>query len=170
MPKLTKQQIIILSVMVVAVLYAAYDFFIAPRTKSAVIDIGEKSMELEAFINNITASMPKGSLSAADAYIVNRAEAQWTKDPFYDRKLFREWVKLKEPARAGGDGKSQKMSFIYSGYLKINNKTVAIVNGIEYESGDPLEIEGYVLKNIYQGKVVIINKKSRAKFDVPLQE
>jgi len=170
MPKLTKQQIIILSVMAVAVLYAAYDFFVAPRTKPAVIDIGKKSMELEAFINNITASTPKGSLSASDAYIVSRAEAQWTKDPFYDRKLFREWVQLKEPAKAGG-GTSQKMSFIYSGYLmKINNKKVAIINGVEYESGDPLEIEGYVLKNIYQGKVVIINKKSGAIFDVPLQE
>lgn len=170
MPKLTKQQIIILSVMAVVVLYAAYDFFIAPRTKSAMIDIGKQSMELEAFINNITASLPKGSLSAADAYIVARAEAQWTKDPFYDRKLFREWVKLKEPAKAGG-GTSQKMSFIYSGYLKINNKkVVAIINGVEYESGDPLEIEGYVLKNIYQGKVVIINEKSGAKFDIPLQE
>ena len=169
MPKLTKQQIIILSVLAVAILYAAYDFFIAPRTKSAVIDIGKKSMELESFINDITASIPKGSLSAADAYIVTRAEAQWMKDPFYDRKLFREWVKLKEPAKAGG-GTSQKMSFIYSGYLKIKNKTVAIINGVEYESGDPLEIEGYVLKNIHQGKVVIINKKSGAKFDVPLQE
>ena len=169
MPKLTKQQIIILSVMVGTILYAAYDFFIAPRTQSAMIDIGKKSMELEAFINNITTSMPKGSLSAADAYIVSRAEAQWTKDPFYDRKLYREWVKLKEPAKAGG-GTSQKMSFIYSGYLKIKNKKVAIINGVEYESGDPLEIEGYVLKNIFQGKVAIINEKSGAKFDIPLQE
>jgi hypothetical protein len=169
MPKLTKQQIIILSVMVVAVLYAAYDFFIAPRTKSAMIDVGKKSTELEAFINNITASIPKGSLSAADAYIVSRAEAPWTRDPFYDRKLFREWVKLKEPAKAGG-GISQKTGFIYSGYLKVDNKKVAIINGVEYESGDPLEMEGYVLKNIYQGKVVIINEKNGAKFDVPLQE
>jgi hypothetical protein len=169
MPKLTKQQIIILSVMAIAVLYAAYDFFIAPRTKSAVIDIGKKSMELEAFINDITASMPKGSLSAADAYIVTRAEAQWTKDPFYDRKLFREWVKLKEPVKAGG-GTSQKMSFIYSGYLTGKNNNVAIVNGVEYEAGNALEIEGYVLKKIYQNKVVIENIKSGSKFDVLLQE
>ena len=155
--------------MAIAVLYAAYDFFIAPRTKSAVIDIGKKSMELEAFINDITASMPKGSLSAADAYIVTRAEAQWTKDPFYDRKLFREWVKLKEPAKAGG-GTSQKMSFIYSGYLTGKNNNVAIVNGVEYEAGNALEIEGYVLKKIYQNKVVIENIKSGSKFDVLLQE
>jgi hypothetical protein len=168
MPKLTKQQIIILSVMVVAVLYAAYDFFIAPRTKTAMIDIGKKSMELEAFINNITTSMPKGSLSAADAYIVNRAEAQWTKDPFYDRKLFREWVKLKEPAKAGGG--AQKISFNYSGYVNMKDKRMAIINGIEYESGDPLEVEGYMLRGIYQNKVVIENVKSRSKFEVLLQE
>ncbi|MDQ1331420.1 MAG: hypothetical protein QG578_1688, partial [Thermodesulfobacteriota bacterium] len=34
MPKLTKQQIIILSIMAVAILYGIYDFYIAPGTKS----------------------------------------------------------------------------------------------------------------------------------------
>jgi len=47
---------------------------------------------------------------------------------------------------------------------------LAIINGVEYEAGDPLEIEGYVLKRIYPGKVVIVNEKSGAKFDVPLEE
>jgi hypothetical protein len=47
---------------------------------------------------------------------------------------------------------------------------LAIINGVEYEAGDPLEIEGYVLKKIYPGKVVIVNEKSGSKFEVPLQE
>lgn len=168
MPKLTKRQMIILSIMVVAVLYAVYDFFIAPRTKPAVIDMGEKSAELEVFRTDITAKIPKGS-SAADDYIVSRAEAGWTHDPFYDSRSFREWVRLKEPAKTGIKT-SQKIFFGYSGFVKVDKRKVAIINGAEYESGDPLEIEGYVLKNIYPDKVVIVNIKNGVKFDVPLQE
>jgi hypothetical protein len=168
MPKLTKRQIIILSIMVVAVFYAVYDFFIAPRTKPAVIDIGKKSADLEVFKTDITAKIPKGS-SAADDYIVSRAEAGWIHDPFYDSRSFREWVRFKEPAKTVMRT-SQKIFFGYSGFLKIDKRKIAIINGAEYESGDPLEIEGYVLQNIYPDKVVIVNIKNGVKFDVPLQE
>jgi hypothetical protein len=169
MPKLTRQQIIILSIMTLVVLFAVYDFFIAPRSKSELIDIGKKTSDLEAFLTDITSKLPKGSLPTSDAYVLSRAETGWVHDPFYERKSFREWGKRKERAKAGG-GISEKVSFSYSGYLKVGNRNLAIINGVEYETGDPLEIEGYVLKNIYPGKVVIVNEKSGAKFDVPLQE
>ena len=169
MPKLTIRQIIILSVMVIAILYATYDFFIAPRTKKDMVDTGKKTAELEALMAEVTANMPKGSLSASDAYNISRAEAQWTRDPFYERKSFREWVKSKDPAKTGS-GTTQKMMFNYSGYLNAKDKKIAIINGIEYESGESLEIQGYVLQNIYQDKVVIINQKHGVKLNVPIQE
>ena len=169
MPKLTRQQIIVLSIMALVIVFAVYDFFIAPRSKSEVIDVGKKTAELDAFLTNITSRLPKGSLPTADAYILSRAETSWVYDPFYERKSFREWEKRKERAKAGGV-MSQRISFSYSGYLNLSNKNLAIINGVEYEAGDPLEIEGYVLKKIYPGKVVIVNQKSGAKFEVPLQE
>ena len=169
MPKLTGQQMIILSIMILVILFAAYDFFITPRSKTEIVDIGKKTSELDAFLTDITSRLPKGSLPAADAYVLGRAESAWVHDPFYERKSFREWEKHKEQAKAGG-GILQKVSFSYSGYLKVNNRNLAIINGLEYEAGEPLEIAGYVLKKIYPDKVVIVNEKSRAKFDVPLQE
>ena len=168
MPKLTTRQIIILSVMVVAIVYAAYDFFIAPQAKRDMIDVGEKSAKLDAFINEVTTYMPKGSRSAFEIYTVSRAEANWKHDPFYERKSYREWMKVKEPAKTGGG--AQKISFNYSGYVNMKDKRMAIINGVEYESGDPLEMEGYVLRGIYQNKVVIENVKNKSKFEVLLQE
>ncbi len=155
--------------MTLVILFAVYDFFIAPRSKSEVIDVGKKTSELEVFLSDITSKLPKGSLPTADAYVLSRAETEWVHDPFYEKKSFREWEKRKERARAAG-GISQKVTFSYSGYLKVGNKNLAIINGVEYEAGNPMEIEGYVLKKIYPDKVVIVNKKSGAKFDVPLQE
>jgi len=168
MPKLTTRQIIILSVMVAVIAYAAYDFFIAPREKRDMIDVGEKSAKLDAFINEVTTYIPKGSRSAFEVYTLSRADAHWKHDPFYERISYREWMKVKEPAKAGGG--AQKISFNYSGYVNMKDKRMAIINGIEYESGDPLEVEGYVLRGIYQNKVVIENVKSRSKFEVLLQE
>jgi hypothetical protein len=169
MTKLTRQQIIILSVMILVILFAAYDFLIAPHKKMEVIDVGKRTSELEAFLTDITTRLPKWSLSSSDIYVVSRAESAWVHDPFFDRKFLRDWEKRKERARAGV-GLSQKVSFSYSGYIQVGNKNLAIINGVEYEAGNPLEIGGYVLKKIYPGKVVIVNEKSGAKFDVPLQE
>jgi len=168
MPKLTRQQIIIISIMVVAILYGAYDFFIAPRTKSVSFDAGKKPAELEAFAADVTANMTKGSLSNADAYAINRAETEWTRDPFYEKKSFRDWKMLKEPG-AGKDSKAEP-GFNYSGYLKFDKKEMVIINGVEYKSGDHLEIEGYLLEKISPDKVVIVNKKSRSRLEIPLQE
>ncbi len=168
MPKLTRQQIIIISIMVLVVLYGAYDFFIVPRTKSVSFDAGKKPVELEAFTADVMANMAKVSLSAADAYTINRAETEWTRDPFYEKKSFRDWKMLKEPG-AGKDSKAEP-GFNYSGYLSIDNKEMAIINGVEYESGDNLDIEGYVLEKISTDRVVIVNKESRSRFEVSLQD
>jgi len=168
MPKLTRQQTIILSIMVVVVLYGLYDFIIVPKTKSVSSDVGKKPAELEAFVADITAKMSKGFLSSNDAYTINSAETEWIRDPFYEKKSFRDWRRIKDP-KAGKDAGSDP-GFNYSGYLSIGNKKMAIINGVEYESGDHLEIEGYVVEKIYPDRVVIINIKSRSEFEVSLQE
>jgi hypothetical protein len=154
--------------MAVAILYGIYDFYIAPDTKSVSINPGEKTAELEVFMADITAKMTKKPLSAADAYVIDRAETEWHRDPFYEKKSFRDWKMFKEP-KAGKDSKTEP-GFNYSGYLKFDKKEMAIVNGVEYKSGDHLEIEGYVLEKIAPDRIVIVNKKIRSRIEVPLQE
>lgn len=168
MPKLTRQQIIIISIMVVAILYGAYNFFIVPGTKSVSFDAGKKPAELAAFAADVTANMTKESLSAADTYTINSAETAWKRDPFYEKKSFSDWKMFKEP-KTGKDSKEEP-GFNYSGYLKFDKKEMVIINGVEYESGNHLETEGYVLEKIYPDRVVIVNKKSRSRVEVPLQE
>jgi hypothetical protein len=171
MPKLTKKEMIIISVAIIVVFFGTYNFFIASRAKSKYtpLDVKAKSRELGAFVADVTSKITKGQLSAADAYIVGRAETQWKLNPFYEKKSFRDWIMFKEPAKSGNDSKSGP-TFIYSGYLNMDNKKIAIINSVEYKTGDPLDIEDYVLKQIYSDKVVIVNKKNGAKFDVLLQE
>lgn len=169
MPKLTKRQWIILSVMVAAILYGAYDFLLAPKQKSSATDVKAKLAQLGTFMADVTVSMAGGALSAADAYIVSRAETEWKRDPFYEKKSFREWMNLKNPMKAGVSSIG-KANFVYSGYLNLDNKRIAIVNDVEYGAGDTLETGGFVLKQIYPDRVVIVNERDGTKFEVLLQD
>lgn len=154
--------------MAVAILYGIYDFYIVPRTKSVSLNPGKKTAELEAFMADVTTKITKGSLPSADVYVISRAEAEWTRDPFYEKKAFRDWKMSKETK--GGIDSASEPGFIYSGYLKLDKKEMAIINGVEYKAGNNLEIEGYVLEAISPDRVVIVNKKSRSRVEVPLQD
>ncbi|MBU3949838.1 MAG: hypothetical protein KJ826_16670 [Proteobacteria bacterium] len=168
MGKLTKQQIIILSITVIVALYGIYDFFIAPHAKSVSLNMKNESTQLEAFLTDITAKITKGPITAADNYTISRAEAEWKQDPFYNKKSLLDWIKFNKH-EAKSDLKSEPI-FNYSGYIGMGNKKMAIINGIEYESGDNLETEGYVVEKIYPDKAIIINKKSMSRFEVSLQD
>jgi len=154
--------------MAIAVIYGIYDVFIAPKAKAKVMNAADsKTVEMGTFISDISASVATDQLSALDINVIKKAETRWQRNPFFGKKAFREWTMIKEPAKGSG---GTHQSFIYSGYLKANNKNIAIINGVEYEAGEKLEIEGYVLKKVYQNKVVIQNIKSGSKFEILLQE
>jgi len=58
----------------------------------------------------------------------------------------------------------------YTGYLEDKGKKIAIINGVEYMTGEPLDIEGYILQKITSSRVIIENRASRRCFNVPFQE
>jgi hypothetical protein len=165
---------IILGVMGVAILFGTYELFFAKGKKPVTIDAGKNITELNTFISEMTAAIGKDTPSPVDAYMIKRAEAGWARDPFYERKTYKDWAVTvtKEPAQAAGAGgaPTQKNQFNYTGYVALGNKQIAIINGIEYGVGDALDVEGYILKGIHPSRVVIFNKESKRYFDVPLQD
>ena len=162
---------IILGVMVLVILFAAYELFFAKGKKLVTIDAGKNITELNTFISEMTVAIGKDTPSPVDAYMIKRAEAGWARDPFYERKTYKDWAVTvtKEPAQAGGTP-TQKNQFNYTGYVALGNKQIAIINGIEYGVGDALDVEGYILKKIHPSKIIIFNKESRRFFDVLLQD
>ncbi len=160
---------IILGVMGVVILFAAYELFFAKGKKPVTVDTGKNITELNTFISEMTVAIGKDTPSPVDAYMIKRAEEGWARDPFYERKTYRDWAVAKEPAQAGG-ASIQKNQFNYTGYVALGNKQIAIINGIEYGVGDALDVEGYILKKIHPSKIIIFNKESRRFFDVLLQD
>ena len=171
MSKLTTRQIAILGVMVLVILYGAYDLLSAGRKKPAA-DPAKASANLSAFITEMTASVMKQSPSPVDAHMIKRAEAPWTKDPFYERKTYAEWAPAKEPAQGPGVSTSgaPKAQFNYTGFVDGGGKRIAVINGNEYGTGDALDVEGYVLKAITPARISVYNRETRRTFEIPLQE
>lgn len=161
MEKLNKRQIIILAIAALCALYAAYEFFIArPATQKAKIEA--TPVQLEFFVNNLNNDLGKYRVAGSDAYIARRAETDWGKSPFWDRDSYREFV--------GNEAGSGAAKIIYSGYVDTGRKKMAIINGWEYEAGESLETEGYVLKSVTPSRVLIVNRNTGGELSIPLQE
>ena len=166
MAKLDKRQMIILGVMGIVVVYAAFDF-LAPKKKSSAPDMAQNTAELSTFVTDLTAGLGQDTTKNLNALIFSRAEKEWTQDPFLDAKSYRAWSTAKAPVKVTGAPKSE---FVYSGYLGTGRKRMAIINGIEYSEGESLDVKGYVLKSVSPTGVIIENRGTGATVNVPLPE
>jgi hypothetical protein len=60
---------------------------------------------------------------------------------------------------------------IYTGFLRMDDKRLAIINGMEYEVGDSLEPGGFVIRSISAGRVVIAPPgKKKKTITLPMEE
>ncbi|MDI9570422.1 MAG: hypothetical protein QM278_06840 [Pseudomonadota bacterium] len=160
---------IIIGIMGIVILYAAFDFFV-PKKKAPVSVGTSQTAPLEAFVTEITTSMAKEGNEKVSALIFSRAEKEWRRDPFLDAKSYRAWTRAQAPAKAEGGAAAPKIEFRYTGYLEANGERVAIVNGAECGEGDETEIKGYVIKKISPTRVTIENQFNGTVQNISLQE
>jgi hypothetical protein len=144
-----KREKIILAAVGVALLYAIYSLVFAPSQQGIKVATGKGSAKAQEVSDQLSEELKKESLSDTERYILERVEAEWVSDPFLGQKL----SSIRETAK-GGAG-AQAADFAYSGYLEVNRKKLAIINGIEYQVGEQLESGGYTVQSIDPDKVVL---------------
>ena len=169
MKKLTKRQIVILAVMLLAVLYAGYDFLSKGRKSATSVDTGKKVEELGVLVKDITTILTKDAPPPAAAHMIKQAEAPWPRDPFYEKIEAREVSVTREMAQASALA-AVKGKILYTGYLDTGRKKIAIINGNEYVSGNAIDVEGYVLKSIDPTRITLYNKATNLTIEIPLQD
>jgi hypothetical protein len=166
MAKLEKREIIILVIAALFILYAGYEYLIAaPANKKIITSTSAESVNINNSITGITKDLGKDKITDFDAHVVKRMEADWGKNPFWKKDSYKAWA-----TRDGAVSGSVLAKIIYSGYIDSGKHKMAVINGFEYRIGEQLEIEGYVLKQITPSKVLIFNKNTGNKEDIPLQE
>jgi len=163
-----KREKIILGLMAIAILYAAFDY-LAPNKKNQGEDMGQKTAELNTFVTDLTAGLGKDISKNLDVLVFSRAEKEWTQDPFLDGKAYKLWTEAKVPAKETLAA-APKIEIAYTGYLEVGQKRMAIINGVEYREGEALDIKGFVLKTVSPTRVAIENRATMTLLNVPMQE
>ena len=65
---------------------------------------------------------------------------------------------------------SPEETYRYTGYLQMGSRTMAIINGLEYQLGDELQSGGRIVKEIDPLKVVIGPRADDRNMILPLEE
>ncbi|MCF8036965.1 MAG: hypothetical protein K9K62_08850, partial [Desulfobacteraceae bacterium] len=145
----TREKILV-GLMIVALVYGAFELFLSPgengsQQQDAGPDI-ETARQMEQEINT---RISRADLNAEQAYILEMAGRQWQRDPFYVLPK-QEDITERQPETESSPGKLK-----YTGYLEIGNTEMAIINGLEYRTGERLEQGGGMVRSISPRRVVI---------------
>lgn len=162
---MSKREKIIVFAALVAVIYAVYSLFMPSPSKQTNIDTKIKETGTIKFIANLSEDLDKDASDKTDIYIIAQAEAEWEKDPFLKTELTKESEVPKQPVPL-----EQEISFTYSGYIEMGDIRLAIINGVEYETGEELEFAGYIVERIEPLKLVIRDKEKQTIIIVPIKE
>ncbi len=168
MAKLEKRQMIILAVMVIAILYGAYELLWTKKKGGPPVDLTQKTADLKTFVTGLATGI--GAERDVTALIFSRAEKEWTQDPFLDTKSQMAWNQSRGAAQAAAGAGDKKIEFVYSGYLASGKRSMAVINGMEYREGEALDTAGFVLRSANPARVVIENRGTGATLNIPMQD
>ena len=154
--KVSTREIVIVVIMLAAVLYGVYDIFIASSSKPTDDVAREDVVGMDNLIADATEAIKGSGSYPVYAHLVSTAEANWKSDPFYEVRTL--------------VIKASDLSLVYTGYLEIGKRKIAVINSESYEIGDELELGGYVVKRIKPSAVVIEEKINKTDITVPFLE
>lgn len=169
---MSKREKIILVIMALTVVYGFYALFL--ENPSAGIPklaaSGNKLDTFNKFITNI-AALVKGGVSEEDTYIIDKIPVKWTKDPFLNTRKEVTFKPEKEKLNeAKKEATARELGIVYSGFLNMGNRNLAVINGNEYEKGEKLPGSGHIVEGIYPNRVVFGIQGSKKKITVKLEE
>jgi len=145
-----KREKILLALTMLVVVYALIDFFILgkkdPGQKTGQL-IEESKQNAENFVTSSMAKILKIQMEIKQADwdpLISKIESDWERDPF---------VKPLKPKKQVSE--STLSGIIYSGYMSVGKLSFAIINGIEYRTGETITADGYKVMKITPKKVVL---------------
>ena len=155
---LTRREQVILVLMAIAIGYAIVTLMMDRGSggEGAGGNVSTVPVNVAAITNNFNAVLGDAASAEADAYIIASAAAEWQNDPFYVGRR--------------SSLSDMKVDLQYTGYIEYAGRKVAVVNGVDYQTGDELEMGGYVVKRITPSEVVIKDKGHLGEMTIPFQE
>ena len=159
--------------MLLTVVYGVYTVFFEGKGGTPEITAISATKELENLNSFITkvAEASKSGLSEEDKYIIELAEAEWKQDPLISAELKDRPESEIKKATQVTTVSSSDLNIAYTGFMQMGDIKFAIINGVEYATGDRLEQGDYILRSITPSRVVIVSTgPSKKRYIFPLEE
>lgn len=158
---MTRRERIILIAMGLAIAYGAYSFlFSSPSPNYAPVESAGAVADMVSQTQALVEEVRKSNLSTTEKYVFDRSQAAWTTDPFLGAEL--------APVREQGQAVAKdQMQIVYTGFVEVGTKKLAVINGLEYEVGDVLEHTPYQLQEISPVEVLLEHGAKKSRITVP---
>jgi hypothetical protein len=157
---MSKREKIIVGVMVFSILFALV-YFLSPAITGQGAKPAEQYTGSEKIIQEIAAELKKVASSPSENYVIARAEAAWAKDPFY--------TKVQPVTAKAGPGGAQDI--VYSGFVDMGEKKLAVINGSTYRVGDKLDFgSSFYLTSVEPSRVVIADRQNQRNIVIKLKD
>ena len=159
--------------MLLTVVYGVYAVFFEGKggtPKIAHISATKELENLNPFITKV-AEASKAGLSNEDKYIIELAEAEWKQDPLISAELKDRPESEIQKAKKVAPVSIPDLDIAYTGFMQMGDIKFAIINGVEYATGDRLEQGDYILRSITPSRVVIVSTgPGKKRYIFPLEE
>lgn len=150
-----KREAIIVSIAVLIGIYGLLDTLVFSG-KSRREETGRMTAAVEGIASFVQTAETGLSATARKndfqdmAYLISKAEAEWEKDPF--RVYPSEYEK--EPSEAG----DLSRGLIYSGFIKAGGRCLAVINGLEYTTGETIRDRDLRIAGIAPDELVLLTE------------
>jgi hypothetical protein len=157
---MTQREKIILGVTAAAIVAGALFLIVdwGPGTAPRAPRVDLKS--LQEFASLTGEELKKADLTETQAYILERASAEWPSDPFLGRKLT---AAKAESAKAA----EIPAALAYTGFVIAGHARLAVINGMEYQVGEMVQGSELIVQAIDPQNVVVTQPGGRESFNIP---
>ena len=126
---MTKREKIIIVLMLVALIYGGLSYVLGSREKSGVANPEKRKESLNKLVTDVAQNITENNLYKLDNYIVSQALGAWPDNPFQMPEMVVQAEKKSGEEKVQKDISWQQVKLVYSGYLKIGDMILAIING-----------------------------------------
>ena len=163
---MSKREKGILIAMALVVLYGGYTLLMPSSEPTGPAAPVQSLQEVDDFVLGVLAELPRFSLNKTEEFTIAAAAEPWTGNPFLQVTLEQD----KAPEKLSATVPEPDVQLVFSGYIELGDRRLAILNGREYEAGDALDITGYTLQAVHPSHVELRWLDSDDVRVVPLEE
>ncbi len=118
-------------------------------------------------IDTAQQALDKAKPSDRASYVVTHADIAFAPDPFFYRT---EALQLAPEIMVDDKPAGPSIELVYSGFLEIGRKAMAIVNDQEYELGDDVASTGFLLRAVRPDWIEIESREGKYFLRIPFVE